>query len=61
MRSGLRIVGLASFGMMILTAWEVVPVKGWLEGVLYGLLFGGFIWVIFFGMLLLNRFIRRLR
>ena len=59
MRTGTRVVGIASIGMAVLTAWEVVPVKGWLEGILWGLLYGGFIWVIFFGMLLFNRFIRR--
>jgi hypothetical protein len=59
MQKGLRIVGLASIVMAILTAWEVVPVKGWLEGILWGLFFGGLIWGIFFGMLLFNRFIRR--
>ena len=59
MRNGIRIVGLASIGMAALIAWEVVPEKGWLEGILWGLLFGGLIWVIFFGMLLFNRFIRR--
>ena len=59
MRSGVRIVGVASLAMAVLTAWEVVPVKGWLEGILWGVLFGGLIWVIFFGMLLFNRWIRR--
>ena len=59
MRNGLRIVGGASIAMAILTAWEVVPVKGWLEGILWGVLFGGLIWVIFFGMLWFNRIIRR--
>ncbi len=59
MRSGMKIVGVASFVMAVLTAWEVIPVKGWLEGILWGLLFGGLIWVIFFGMLFFNRMMRR--
>ena len=59
MSSGLRIVAIASIGMAILTAWEVVPQKGWLEGILWGLLFGALIWVIFFGMLFFNRLMRR--
>lgn len=59
MKNGIRIVAIASLGMAILTAWEVVPQKGWLEGILWGLLFGVFIWVIFFGMLFFNRLMRR--
>ena len=59
MRSGMKIVGVASVVMAVLTAWEVIPVKGWLEGILWGLLFGGLIWVIFFGMLFFNRMMRR--
>ncbi len=59
MRNGMIIVGMASLGMAILTAWEVIPVRGWLEGILWGLLFGALIWVIFFGMYWFNRLIRR--
>jgi hypothetical protein len=59
MRRGLIIITLTSIGMAVLTAWEVVPVKGWMEGILWGLLFGALIWVIFFGMIFFNRFMRR--
>jgi hypothetical protein len=59
MRSGMRAIAVASLGMAILTAWEVVPVKGWLEGILWGLFFGALIWAIFFGMYWFNRLIRR--
>lgn len=59
LRSGMRAVAIASLGMAFLTAWEVVPQKGWLEGILWGLLFGALIWVVFFGMYWFNRLIRR--
>lgn len=59
MRTGLRIVAGASVVMAALTAWEVVPQKGWVEGILWSLLFGGLIWAIFFGMLFFNRLTRR--
>lgn len=59
MRSAIRAIAVASLCMAVLTAWEVVPVKGWLEGILWGLLFGVLIWVIFFGMYWFNRLIRR--
>jgi hypothetical protein len=59
MRSGVRIIALTSVVMAVLTAWQVIPSKGWLEGILWGLLFGAFIWVIFFGNIWLNRLLRR--
>jgi hypothetical protein len=59
MRSGLRIIAVTSIGMAVLTAWQVIPSKGWLEGILWGLLFGALIWAIFFGNILITRFLRR--
>jgi uncharacterized membrane protein len=59
MRSGTIIIVFTSIGMAVLTAIQVIPIKGWLEGILWGLLFGGLIWVIFFGMILINRFLKR--
>jgi hypothetical protein len=59
MRTGLKIVAGASIVMAVLTAWQVIPIRGWLEGILWGLLFGALIWGIFFGNLLLNRFLRK--
>jgi fatty acid desaturase len=59
MRSGLKIIAIASVAMAVLTAWQTIPSKGWLEGILWGLLFGALIWVVFFGNVLINRFLRR--
>ncbi|HEY6071996.1 MAG TPA: hypothetical protein VIV15_01050 [Anaerolineales bacterium] len=59
MRTGIRVVAVASILMAILTAWQVIPVKGWVEGILWGLLFGALIWVIFFGNIWLNKLFRR--
>jgi len=59
MRSGLKIITVTSIAMAVLTAWQVVPVKGWLEGILWGLLFGALIWAVFFGNILITRFLRR--
>jgi hypothetical protein len=57
--SGMKIIAFTSIGLAVLTAWQVIPSKGWLEGVLWGLVFGGLIWLIFFGNILLNRFLRK--
>ena len=59
MRSGVKVIAITSVFMAVLTAWQVVPSKGWLEGILWGLLFGGLIWAVFFGNILINRFLRR--
>jgi len=59
MRKGLIIMAITSVAMAVLTAWQVIPSRGWLEGILWGLLFGALIWAIFFGNILLNRFLRR--
>lgn len=59
MRRGLIIIAITSVVMAVLTAWQVIPSRGWLEGILWGLLFGAFIWAIFFGNILINRFLRK--
>jgi hypothetical protein len=59
MRSGVKIIAITSVLMAALTAWQVIPSKGWLEGILWGLLFGALIWAVFFGNILLNRLLRR--
>ena len=59
MRRGLIIIAITSIAMAALTAWQVIPSKGWLEGILWGLLFGALIWAIFFGNLLITRFLRK--
>jgi len=59
MRSGIIIIAITSLGMAVLTAIQVIPVKGWVEGLLWSVLFGALIWVVFFGMNFINRFFRR--
>jgi hypothetical protein len=59
MRSGVKIITITSIAMAALTAWQVIPSKGWLEGILWGLLFGALIWAVFFGNILITRFLRR--
>jgi hypothetical protein len=59
MRKGLMIIAITSIGMAVLTAWQVIPSKGWVEGILWGLLFGALIWAIFFGNILINRLLRK--
>jgi hypothetical protein len=60
MKTGRRVIWVVSIGMAILTAWQVIPQKGIAEGLLWGLIFGGLIWLIFEGYYRLNRFLRRI-
>jgi N-acetylmuramic acid 6-phosphate (MurNAc-6-P) etherase len=55
MRNGIIIITITSIAMAVLTAWEVIPTKGVTQGLLYGILFGGLIWIIFFGFILFRR------
>jgi putative membrane protein (TIGR04086 family) len=59
MRNGVIIITITSIVMAGLTTIQVAPSRGWIEGLLWGLLFGGLIWVIFFGLIFVNRFLRR--
>lgn len=58
MRTGVIIVAITSIGMAVLTALQAIPSKGLVDGILLGLMFGGFIWIIFLGFYLFNRWIR---
>jgi len=59
MRSGLKVIAFASIVVFIMTVWQGAQTVGWLKGILWGLVFGGSIWLIFFGALKLNQWIRR--
>ncbi len=61
MRNGSLIIVFTSIVMGVLTAIQVIPVKGWLEGILWGLLYAGLIWAIFFGLIFFNRLLKRNR
>lgn len=59
MRTGLILITIVSVGMVVLTAIQSVPAVGWLEGILWGVLFGGSLWIIFLGFLLYGRLFRK--
>ncbi len=59
MRTGLIVMGVVSLGMAVMTAWQAIPIKGVLEGTIWGVGFGASLWLIFFAGLLINKFLRR--
>ena len=62
-RTGIIIIAILSIGMIAMTAYQAVTEFGmtWGEGLLRGVLFGGMLWVIFFGFILFNRVLGRHR
>jgi hypothetical protein len=59
MRGAMIIMAITSLALAALIAWQVIPANGWLEGILWGLLFGAMIWAIFFGNLWITRKLRK--
>ena len=59
MRTGLYVVAAASILMAVLTAWQSIPAVGWVDGILYGLLFGAMIWAVFLISQVVFRWLRR--
>ena len=50
-RTGFFVITIVSIGIMILVAAQIIMGSGdWARGLLWGFLFGGSIWFVFFGM-----------
>lgn len=60
-RTGIILIAILSIGMTALTVYQAVTESGMPFGqaLLTGLFFGGMLWVIFFGFILLNRLLGR--
>jgi hypothetical protein len=58
-RTALIIIAIISGSLAVLTAWQAIPTKGWVGGILLGLLYGVLVWVMFFGNILIKRFLRK--
>lgn len=63
MRKGLGIIIFISIAMAFLTFYTIKPEAGFtiFERIGWSLFFGGAIWLVFFGYILLHRFINRNR
>ena len=61
MKTGRRVIWMISIALALFIAWQVIPQRGVAEGILWGLIFGGAIWLVFEGHNLLYRFLRRIR
>ena len=59
MRSGLIVMGIVSIGLAAWTAYQVSGSRPVMESILWGAVFGGSLWLVFFGFILFNRWLRR--
>jgi hypothetical protein len=59
MNTGVKIIIGTSIVMAVLTGVQTIPALGWLEGSLWALGFGLMIWVIFYGLIFINKVLRR--
>ena len=59
LRGGMIIMAVTSVALAVLVASQAIPSTGWLEGIMWGLLFGGMIWAIFFGNLWITKKLRK--
>ena len=58
-RTALIILAIISATIALLTAWQMIPSKGWVGGILWGLLYGALVWAMFFGNILIKGFLRK--
>lgn len=50
-KTGLFVITVVSFSLFLWVAYQIISAEGnWGRGILWGLIFGGSIWVIFYGM-----------
>jgi hypothetical protein len=58
-RTALIILAIISAFITVLTAWQLIPSKGWVEGILWGVLYGVLVWAMFFGNILIKGYRRK--
>ncbi|MFO7623904.1 MAG: hypothetical protein R6V73_06095 [Anaerolineales bacterium] len=58
MRTGIRLITVISVGLGLFTSFNL-RAMGWGESLLWGLVFGGSIWLVFFLILWVNRLLKQ--
>jgi hypothetical protein len=59
MSKGIRIITIVSLALGIWTSYNTVRALGWAEGLMWGFIFGGSIWLVFFLVFSVNRIFKR--
>jgi hypothetical protein len=58
-KNALILISICSIALAGLTIFQYGPVAGWLNGILFGLLYGVLLWGVFFIALLFFRWLRK--
>ena len=57
---GLQVIGLASLFLGVLVAYQIIRGSGnWGQGILWGLIFGGSVFLVYFGMNAFHKLMNR--
>lgn len=59
MRTGMIVITIVSIAIGAWTAWNALPAEGLAMSIFWGAVFGGSIWLVFFGAYFLNRWVRK--
>jgi hypothetical protein len=59
MSKGVRVITVMSLSLGLWTSYNTVRALGWAEGLMWGFIFGGSIWLVFFLAFYVNKFFRR--
>jgi hypothetical protein len=59
MRTGMITITIVSLAVGAWTAWNALPAEGLAKSIFWGAVFGGSIWLVFFGAYFLNRWVRK--
>lgn len=58
-RTGMIAISIVSLAMFAWTAYQTIPAIGFWSGLLYALIAGGSLWLVFLVAILFHRFMRR--
>jgi uncharacterized membrane-anchored protein len=59
LNTGVKLIALTSIAMAVITGITTVPALGLVEGLAWAIGFGAAIWLIFYGMMAVQRFLHR--
>lgn len=57
---GMRVIVLAALALAVLVAFQIIRGEGnWGQGILWGLIFGGSVFLVYFGMMAFHRWVNK--
>lgn len=57
---GMRVIFIAAIALSVLVAYQIIQGSGnWGQGILWGLIFGGSVFLVYFGMMAFHRWVNK--